>query len=71
MGMEVGRSKTGFYILQSKHILDLLEETGELGWKSANIPLRPNWKTKDIGTDQEVERDECECLADSPVLYTT
>lgn len=39
LGMEVGRTKSGMIISQRKYVLDLLQETGMLGCKSASTPM--------------------------------
>jgi len=40
LGMEVARSKKGISISQKKYILDLLEETGMLGCRPSDTPIR-------------------------------
>ena len=39
LGMEVPRSKKGISISQRKFTLDLLEETGMLGYKPIETPI--------------------------------
>ena len=48
LGMEVARSVKGIYISQRKYIMDLLKETGMLGCKPSNTPIRAD-KLSDEG----------------------
>ena len=42
--MEFARSKEGIFVNQRKYVLDLLGETGLLGCKAAETPIKPNLK---------------------------
>ena len=42
LGVEVNRSKKGFFLSQRKYILDLLANTGKLAAKPCNTPMVPN-----------------------------
>ena len=53
MGMEVARLKKGISISQRKYILDLLEETGMLGCRPSDTPIRV-YKIKD---DEDLGKD--------------
>ena len=44
--IEVARSKKGIFISQRKYILHLLEETGVLGCKRADLSIEANHKLK-------------------------
>ena len=44
LGMEFARSKEGIFVNQHKYVLDLLNETGLLGCKLAEMPIEPNLK---------------------------
>ena len=44
LGMEFARSKEGIFVNQRKYVLDLLGETGLLGCKAAETPIKPNLK---------------------------
>ena len=44
LGMEFARSKSGILINQRKYILDMLKETGLLGFKVAKTPIEQNLK---------------------------
>jgi Reverse transcriptase (RNA-dependent DNA polymerase) len=39
LGIEIARSHKGLFLTQRKYVLDLLQETGKLGVKPANIPM--------------------------------
>ena len=41
LGIEFATSKQGTIMLQRKYALDILQETGMLGSKDANIPMDP------------------------------
>ena len=43
-GMEFARSKKGIFISQRKYVLDLLSETGLLGCKAIETPVKLNLK---------------------------
>ena len=51
LGMEVPRSKKGISISQRKYTLDLLEETGMLGYKPIETPIEQEDKAKLIKGD--------------------
>ena len=55
--MEVARSKEGIVISQRKYILDLLNETGMLGCKPADMPMDPNRRTKRSEGSVPVDRE--------------
>ena len=42
LGMEFARSKEGIFVNQRKYVLDLLGETGLLGCKAVETPIKPN-----------------------------
>ncbi|KAG6506754.1 hypothetical protein ZIOFF_032083 [Zingiber officinale] len=42
LGIEVARSKKGIYVCQRKYVLDLLKETGKLGFRPASTPIEVN-----------------------------
>ncbi|XP_077221768.1 uncharacterized protein LOC143855510 [Tasmannia lanceolata] len=44
LGTEVARSSRGLFLSQGKYVLDLLNETGNLGVKPASAPMDPNVK---------------------------
>ena len=48
LGMEVARSEKGIYISQRKYIMDLLKETGMLGCRPSDTPIRAD-KLKEEG----------------------
>ena len=40
LGIEVAHSREGIFISQQKYILDLLKETGMLGCKPTDTPIK-------------------------------
>ncbi|XP_058008213.1 uncharacterized mitochondrial protein AtMg00810-like [Hevea brasiliensis] len=54
LGIEVARSDKGIFISQRKYILDLLEETGMLGCKPAESPIKANHKLQ-AGVEKSVD----------------
>ena len=40
LGIEVAHSRKGIFISQQKYILDLLKETGMLGCKPTDTPIK-------------------------------
>ncbi|XP_021761150.1 uncharacterized protein LOC110725982 [Chenopodium quinoa] len=44
LGLEVARSKHGFYVCQRKYALDIISETGLLGAKPTDFPMVRNHK---------------------------
>lgn len=44
LGVEVARSKDGFFVSQRKYVLDLLRDTGKTGCRPADTPYDPNTK---------------------------
>jgi hypothetical protein len=51
LGIEVVRSKHGIFISQQKYIIDLLKETGLLGYKVDDNPMEVNDK---LGETNEI-----------------
>ena len=57
LGIEVARSQKGIFISQRKYILDLLTETGMLGFKPAESPVESNHRLqKGAGEPVDKER---------------
>ena len=56
MGIKVARSKHGIFIFQRRYILDFLQETGTLRYKSNDTPIDPNLKLDDYPNGTLVDR---------------
>ena len=56
LGMEVARSRKEISISQRKYVLDLLTETGMLGCKPSNTPIKARKRTKSDGKLVDRER---------------
>ena len=54
-GIEVARSQLGIYLSQRKYVLDLLNETGVLGYNPVDTPMDPD--TKLIADQDEFSTD--------------
>ncbi|CAL2249092.1 unnamed protein product [Prunus armeniaca] len=52
LGIEVAMSKTSIFLFQRKYVMDLFTETGMLGYKPADTPIKMNHKLCE-DTDQE------------------
>lgn len=57
LGLEVARSKHGFYVCQRKYALDIISETGLLGSKPADFPMEQNHRLA-LATGKELEDGE-------------
>ena len=44
IGIEIAQSNSGVVMFQRKYVLDILEETGMLDYKSIDTPMDPNVK---------------------------
>ena len=68
LGMEFARSKDGIFVNQHKYILDLLNETGMLGYKVAKTPIEPNLKLQPVEAKNVVEKEKYQRLV-SRLIY--
>ena len=55
-GMEVSRNQIGVSISQRKYNLDLLKETGMLGYKHVETPMDPSMKLQTVKDDTLVDK---------------
>ena len=55
LGMEIARTKNDISVSQRKYTLDLLQETGMLGCKTANTPIEPVKRSeeKSVAADKD------------------
>jgi hypothetical protein len=60
--MEFARSKEGIFINPRKYILDLLGETGLLGYNAAETPIEPNLKLHAAKTGEVKDREQYQRL---------
>jgi hypothetical protein len=44
LGIEIAHSSKGLFISQRKYVLDLLKQTGKLGYKPASTPMDSKYK---------------------------
>ena len=56
LGMEIARSKKGIAVSQRKYVLDLLNETGMLGCKSAETPMDSTVKLEESDGSPPVDK---------------
>ncbi|RVW70809.1 Retrovirus-related Pol polyprotein from transposon TNT 1-94 [Vitis vinifera] len=56
LGMEIARSKKGIAVSQCKYVLDLLNETGMLGCKSAKTPMDTTVKLEESDGSAPVDK---------------
>ncbi|RVW73427.1 Retrovirus-related Pol polyprotein from transposon TNT 1-94 [Vitis vinifera] len=56
LGMEIARSKKGIAVSQRKYVLDLLNETGMLGCKSAETPMDTTVKLEESDGSAPVDK---------------
>ena len=61
-GMEFARSKKGIFISERKYILDLLNETGLLGCKATETPIKPNLKLQPASLVEVIDKEKYQCL---------
>ncbi|XP_059654624.1 pentatricopeptide repeat-containing protein At3g06920-like [Cornus florida] len=62
LGMEFARSKEGIFVNQRKYVLDLLSETGLLGYKPAETPIEPNLKLQPSKDEEVMNREQYQRL---------
>ena len=54
LGMEVARSRKGISISQIKYVLDLLTQTGMLGCKSSDTPIKARNRTENPWIERNI-----------------
>ncbi|KAA0055189.1 cysteine-rich RLK RECEPTOR-like protein kinase [Cucumis melo var. makuwa] len=62
LGMEVARSKEDISMSQRKYTLDLLTETGMLGYRPADTPIEFNHKLGNSNDQVPVDKEQYQCL---------
>ena len=68
LGIEVTRSKEGISVSQRKYIIDLLTETGMLGCRLADTPIKFNCKLGNSNDQVLVNKEQYQCLV-SNLIY--
>ena len=62
LGMELARSKEGFFVNQRKYVLNLLGETGLLGCRVSETPIELNVKLQIAKTEEVKNREQYQRL---------
>ena len=62
LGMEFARSKKNIFISQRKYKLDLLSETGLLGCKAIETPIKPNLKLQPASPIKVIDKEKYQRL---------
>ncbi|CAL2258010.1 unnamed protein product [Prunus armeniaca] len=62
LGIEVSRSQQGIFLSQRKYVMDLLTETGMLGFKPVNTPMEENHKLGECTDHKPTNKDQYQRL---------
>jgi hypothetical protein len=70
LGIQFVRSKEGIFVNQCKYVLDLLKETGILGYRIAETPIEPNAKLQPAKEGSVINKERYQRLVGSLIYLS-